>query len=50
MESASGSGDLVRSHAGEFEVLSSPTSAFLLDEAECREKNWIKARAWPRSS
>ena len=28
MESASGSGGLVRSHAGEFEVLSAPTSAF----------------------
>ncbi|WP_368509187.1 hypothetical protein [uncultured Bilophila sp.] len=28
MESASGSGGLVRSHAGGFEVLSSPTSAF----------------------
>ena len=33
MESALGSGGFVRSHAGEFEVLSSPISVFLLDES-----------------
>ena len=46
MKSASGSGGFVRSHAGEVEVLSSPTSAFLLDESCVPGEELDKSKDW----